>query len=154
MRRTLRSVLLIALAVLAALSHGPVRAEQGGPPAVSSDPFFGLETYRLWQGRAEAATADEPDQTPTLTIFRPQPGRANGAAVVVAPGGGYVTLAGTLEGREVADWFTSHGVTAFVLKYRIGEKSRLPVRLRMAGARFASSALMPLVSRLILPVLE
>lgn len=132
MKRLLTLVLLAPLNPLGpAQAQGQeltqVRAVIDAPAAVSSDPFLGIDSYRLWPGRAELATSDEPDQTPTLTMFRPQPGRANGTAVVVAPGGGYVALAAFLEGREVADWFTARGVTAFVLKYRVGEKSRLPV---------------------------
>nr|WP_164901851.1 alpha/beta hydrolase [Neorhizobium lilium] len=49
--------------------------------------------------------------------------------MIVAPGGGYIGVAGILEGREVADWFTSRGVTAFVLRYRVAPKFRLPVPL-------------------------
>lgn len=66
---------------------------------------------------------------PTLTLFRAQPGSENGAAVIVAPRGAYRELAGILEGREVADWFTSRGVTAFVPNYRVVAKARLPIPL-------------------------
>jgi acetyl esterase/lipase len=61
--------------------------------------------------------------------LRPQPGRENGSAVIVLPGGAYVGLASILEGREVADWFTARGFTAFVLRYRLGKKYLLPVPL-------------------------
>ena len=57
--------------------------------------------------------------SPTLTLFRPAPERANGAVVVVCPGGGYSILAWNLEGTEVAEWLNSIGVTAVVLKYRV-----------------------------------
>lgn len=57
--------------------------------------------------------------TPSLTIYRPTAGKANGAAVVICPGGGYNILAWDKEGTEVAEWFNSIGVTAAVLKYRI-----------------------------------
>lgn len=93
-----------------------------------------IETIRLWSGRAPSATADTAEQTPTMTIFRPQKGQENGAAVVIAPGGGYIELAGNIEGRQVADWFASRGVTAFVLKYRIRQTARLPIPL-LDGAR-------------------
>lgn len=56
--------------------------------------------------------------TPTLEIFRPAPGTANGAAVIVAPGGGFVTLDYDNEGTQVARRLAQQGVTAFVLKYR------------------------------------
>ncbi|MDX2186353.1 MAG: alpha/beta hydrolase [Opitutaceae bacterium] len=55
---------------------------------------------------------------PTLTVFRPAPGKANGCAVVISPGGGYWLLAFVKEGTEIAEWFAERGVTAFVLKYR------------------------------------
>ncbi len=56
---------------------------------------------------------------PTLTVFRPAPDRATGTAVIVCPGGGYNILAFNKEGTEVAEWFNSLGVTAFLLKYRV-----------------------------------
>lgn len=125
---------LMVLTVIAAMiTAGPAQARTGSsavlaaPVPASSDPFLGTATYRLWTGRAPGATSDGADETPTVTVFRPQEGRANGAAVVVAPGGGYIGLAAILEGREVADWFTARGVTAFVLKYRVGPKARLPI---------------------------
>lgn len=55
-------------------------------------------------------------------------------AGAVRAGGGYVALAGNLEGRQVADWFTARGVTAFVLRDRYGATARLPVPL-FDGAR-------------------
>lgn len=57
--------------------------------------------------------------TPTLEIFLPEKGKANGTAVVICPGGGYGTLLLTREGRDVARVFNQLGVTAFVLKYRL-----------------------------------
>jgi len=56
---------------------------------------------------------------PTLTVFRPEAGKGNGTAVVVAPGGAFMMLAWDYEGTEVAKWLASKGVTAFVLKYRL-----------------------------------
>lgn len=56
---------------------------------------------------------------PTLTPILPAPGTATGAAVIVAPGGGFVTLAIDHEGYAVAHWLAAHGIAAFVLKYRL-----------------------------------
>ena len=50
--------------------------------------------------------------------------KSNGAAVVVAPGGGFSILAIEHEGRDVARWLNERGVTAFVLRYRVGLESR------------------------------
>ncbi|MCB0600131.1 MAG: alpha/beta hydrolase fold domain-containing protein [Saprospiraceae bacterium] len=56
---------------------------------------------------------------PTLTVFKANPDRATGAAVVVCPGGGFQTLSIDSEGNDVAKWLAWRGVTAFVLKYRL-----------------------------------
>lgn len=60
--------------------------------------------------------------TPTLTAYLPEPGRATGTGVVIAPGGYFVALAVSQEGSDVARWLQERGVAAFVLKYRIVEK--------------------------------
>lgn len=57
--------------------------------------------------------------TATLTPFFPKPGKANGAAVIVAPGGGFRWLSMGNEGWEVAEALAAQGITAFVLKYRL-----------------------------------
>ena len=57
---------------------------------------------------------------PTLTVFRPAPGKANGTAMVVAPGGAFHFLMVDHEGYDMARWLTERGITAFVLKYRLG----------------------------------
>jgi acetyl esterase/lipase len=56
---------------------------------------------------------------PSLTPFLPPPGKANGAAVVVAPGGGFVMLSWESEGTRVAQRLADLGYAAFVLKYRL-----------------------------------
>jgi acetyl esterase/lipase len=54
---------------------------------------------------------------PTMTIYKPK-GENTGAAMLVLPGGGYAAVAMDLEGAEICDWITQHGVTCVVLKYR------------------------------------
>lgn len=56
---------------------------------------------------------------PTLTLYPAPESSANGAAVVICPGGGYNILAWDLEGTEIAGWLNSIGVTAVILKYRV-----------------------------------
>lgn len=56
---------------------------------------------------------------PTLTPVFPKPGKATGAAVVVAPGGAFMMLAMDHEGWAVARALADRGITAFVLKYRL-----------------------------------
>jgi acetyl esterase/lipase len=55
----------------------------------------------------------------TLTPFLPKPGKANGAAVIVAPGGGFRWLSMGNEGWEVAQALSDRGIAAFILKYRL-----------------------------------
>jgi acetyl esterase/lipase len=55
----------------------------------------------------------------TITPFLPKPGKANGAAVIVAPGGGFRWLSLGNEGWEVAQALADQGIAAFVLKYRL-----------------------------------
>jgi acetyl esterase/lipase len=57
--------------------------------------------------------------TATLTPFLPDPDQANGAAVIVAPGGGFRWLSMGNEGWEVAEELANQGIAAFVLKYRL-----------------------------------
>jgi acetyl esterase/lipase len=57
----------------------------------------------------------------TLTPFLPDPAKATGAAVVVAPGGGFTTLSMQNEGWDVARALAAKGVAAFVLKYRLNQ---------------------------------
>lgn len=55
---------------------------------------------------------------PTLTVYAPPAGRANGTGVIYAAGGGYVRVAIGPNGGEITRWLNSLGVTVFVLKYR------------------------------------
>src|SRR6188508_205905 len=56
---------------------------------------------------------------PTLTVFQPEAGKANGTAVIIAPGGAFHALSIDSEGYDVAKWLAQKGVTCFVLKYRL-----------------------------------
>ena len=56
---------------------------------------------------------------PTLTPFLPEKGNANGAAILIFPGGGYLALATGHEGVDIAREFNKIGITAFVVKYRL-----------------------------------
>ena len=56
---------------------------------------------------------------PDLTVYLPAREKASGAAIVVAPGGGYVHLAIDKEGHDIGRWLASRGVAGIVLKYRL-----------------------------------
>ena len=86
----------------------------------------------LWPAGAPGAIGNEPRDIPTLTPYLPAKEKASGAAVIVCPGGGYQHLADH-EGRPVAEWLNSIGITAFVLKYRLGPRYHHPAPLQDAA---------------------
>jgi len=80
----------------------------------------------------------------TLTPFLPDPAKANGTAVIVAPGGGFMTLSMENEGWDVAKALNARGVAAFVLKYRLRQTpADLPGFERSLQQMFASVARSP-----------
>ncbi len=109
-------------------------------PVFSWEPSSGHTQMPIWPGAvpdaqsvtgAEVDTVDKGDliagrpmisvtnvSRPTITVYSPK-GKNTRVAVVVFPGGGYKILAIDLEGTEIADWLTSKGITAVLLKYRV-----------------------------------
>lgn len=77
-----------------------------------------FKTIHLWEKGAPGAPPTNPQDEPELYVKLPT-APSNGTSVIILPGGGYGALAMTYEGLDVADWFGSFGVTAFVLKYRM-----------------------------------
>ncbi|HLP08936.1 MAG TPA: alpha/beta hydrolase [Opitutaceae bacterium] len=63
---------------------------------------------------------------PSLTVFPAPAAKANGCAVIVAPGGGYRELVFHAEGEQVAEFLNPLGVTVFVLKYRLPQQEGSP----------------------------
>ncbi len=59
---------------------------------------------------------------PTITPYLPDPAKATGTAVLIAPGGGHRVLCLGHEGYALAQWFADHGIAAFVLKYRLSKE--------------------------------
>jgi acetyl esterase/lipase len=86
------------------------------------------KTELLWPNGAPGAQGTADEDKPTLTYYAPKRAK-NGTAVVVCPGGGYRTLAMDHEGAQVATWLNSLGITAFVLKYRLGPKYHHPAEM-------------------------
>jgi acetyl esterase/lipase len=90
------------------------------------------EFHLLWPNGAPGALGDEPVDKPKITVYLAPADRATGAAVVVCPGGGYQVVAADHEGKQIAEWLNSLGVSAFVLQYRLGQRYRHPAPLQDA----------------------
>jgi hypothetical protein len=73
----------------------------------------------LWPNGAPGATGNSNEDKPAVIPFIPEPSKQNGAAVLVVPGGGFTIRAVDHEGVLVAQWFKDHGITAFLLRYRL-----------------------------------
>ncbi|MFM5930523.1 MAG: alpha/beta hydrolase [Novosphingobium sp.] len=123
-----------ALAVLA-LSAQPLAAQPAGmpmPKAMAAPaepgaiPLYGDKTpgsvaTEIWSSMGIGNAGVRNITRPTLTPVLPKPGKANGTAVIVAPGGAFMMLAMEHEGWKVARALADRGITAFVLKYRLIE---------------------------------
>ena len=119
-------LLRITLACLALASSLCAQAPAAKPQL---NMFAEPQTIPLWENGAPGALGTADADEPTLTIYlalRPSDTRT---AVIVFPGGSYGMLASNHEGRQVANWFNALGVTAFVLKYRLGPRYHHPIEL-------------------------
>jgi acetyl esterase/lipase len=92
-------------------------------PPGENGPIDEEKTTKLSDGRTTGLTNVS---KPTITVYRPEPGRAHGLAIVVCPGGGYNLLAWDHEGEQVAAWLKDLGVTAVLLKYRVPRRPGTP----------------------------
>lgn len=109
-----------ASALAQAAITGPARAPEGSvaiPVYGAANP--GTPADELESRFLEQETVLRNVTYPTLTPVLPAPGTANGTAVIVAPGGGFMMLAMQNEGWRIAQALADRGVTAFVLKYRL-----------------------------------
>jgi acetyl esterase/lipase len=98
----------------------------GSAAAAPRDPIV------LWPDGAPGAVGKEAIDIPTLQPYVPDKPTPTGTSVIVCPGGGYQNLAMDHEGKQVAEFFNSLGVTAFVLKYRLGPRYHHPAMIQDA----------------------
>ncbi|CCA90032.1 alpha/beta hydrolase [Novosphingobium sp. PP1Y] len=109
----------------------------GALPVLAATP----EEIHLWPGKAPGTEKwTQPEQVagqpgrrritnvsdPTVTVYLPEAGKANGTAIIVAPGGGMRALNIDAGGTSVAEWLSARGYTALVLKYRIRQQAPGP----------------------------
>ncbi len=90
------------------------------------------KTELLWPNGAPGAAGNEESDKPSITIWPADPAKATGTAVVVCPGGGYGNLAMDHEGKQIAEYLNNLGISAFVLKYRLGPRYHHPAPLQDA----------------------
>ncbi|MEQ1903066.1 MAG: alpha/beta hydrolase [Pirellulaceae bacterium] len=100
--------------ILRLLLIGIIVAWAGTPAHAFQEP----KTELLWPAGAPGATGSEDKDKPKLILYLASEKDANGAAVVICPGGGYGGLAMGHEGHEIAKWFNEQGVSAFICDYR------------------------------------
>ncbi|WP_010185899.1 alpha/beta hydrolase [Sphingomonas sp. PAMC 26605] len=141
---------LTALLVAALLATPPAQAQDARMLPMAAPPEPGA--IALHTGGVQGSAAPEAwfrqygvamtrnVSTATLTPFLPDPARASGAAVIVAPGGGFLMLSMENEGWRVARALADHGIAAFVLKYRLKPTpAGMPQFEQAVTAMFASA---------------
>jgi len=113
-RLVLACVTLLCACLLVRAQTSTVKVWPDGPPGAKADPSYREETL-MDQGKPRVARVTDP----VLLVYLPAPEKANGAAVVICPGGGYIRLAIDHEGYDIAVWLNEMGVAGIILKYRL-----------------------------------
>jgi len=114
MRQQQLLLLTLAAASLASAAEAPVTI-----PLYPDRTFTGQEKVEERGTNGVRDRAFSQAIRPDLTVYLPPREKASGAAIVIAPGGGYVRLAIDKEGHDVARWLASRGIAGIVLKYRL-----------------------------------
>jgi acetyl esterase/lipase len=141
---------LAAACALAARAHAqndkmtPVPIpEQPNAIELGTGPLPGATAKESWHSQYGSLFARNVTVA-TLTPYLPDPSNASGAAVVVAPGGGFRTLSMENEGSNVAKALAAKGVAAFVLKYRLVQTpADMPGFERSMNRMFSGAAARP-----------
>ena len=131
--KNMRKTISFGLASLGLLAAATAGAQHPPTPAM---PYASRQVIPLWDGQIPGtvnpaeheSTVEVPGRgihivrnvtVPTLTVFPAKSANRTKTAVIIAPGGGFRVLAIDEEGYPVAEWFSQHGITAIVLKYRL-----------------------------------
>lgn len=77
------------------------------------------ERIALWPGKAPIGDGTFEESTEELEVFLPPTDKANGAAIVLCPGGGYIRHVTEKEGYPIAQWLNEHGIACIILEYRL-----------------------------------
>ena len=87
------------------------------------------QTILLWPDGAPGALGSADEDKPALTIYPVPSADKVPTGVIVCPGGSYAALSSVKEGSDVALWLNRLGISAFVLRYRLGMKYHHPAEL-------------------------
>jgi acetyl esterase/lipase len=111
----LRALCLFLLAATFASAQEVIPLYPGTPPGSTPENYPEKAYFsKVWNTEVVANVTK-----PTLTVVKPAPELANGTAIVICPGGGFMALSINSEGFDVAKYLAAKGVTSFVLKYRL-----------------------------------
>jgi acetyl esterase/lipase len=129
MRKTLVHCFATAMLALASVQPATALDDKMTPIAIPAQPAAiplktgplpGATVKETWHSQFGSSFARNVTEA-TLTPFLPDAAKATGAAVIVAPGGGFRTLSMQNEGWDVAKALAARGIAAFVLKYRLNQ---------------------------------
>lgn len=109
---------------------------------LNTGPLPGATAPESWHRQYQRVFARNVTEA-TLTPFLADPAIATGAAVIVAPGGGFRTLSMENEGWDVARALAERGVSAFVLKYRLNQTPASMAEFEMVPPPAAATAEQP-----------
>jgi acetyl esterase/lipase len=117
----------------AGCSSAVATAAASAAPTLTKPPTGFTKTIVLWPAGAPGALGTSDADVPKLFVY-PAAGAGPHTGVIVMPGGGYTHLVMEKEGAVEARWLNEHGVTAFVLEYRLGPRYHFPSPM-LDGAR-------------------
>ncbi|MEO7215769.1 alpha/beta hydrolase [Mucilaginibacter sp.] len=106
---------LITVITVQAQRQPPIKLWPNGAPG--SNPNGGEEIIRIDPGGGEQVVSNVHE--PSITPYFPKAGKATGISIVIAPGGAHRELWMDHEGYNIAQELADHGITVFILKYRL-----------------------------------
>jgi acetyl esterase/lipase len=147
-----KSFVVLSLIAACAMTAASAQESNNGKPEQLATSAIAPKVINIWPGVApgseqwkqkEATIHMGPTEsivnvtTPTLTAYLPDPAKATGTAVIIAPGGGFLFQG---PNKDVAEWLAARGIAAFDLKYRTAQiEGETEAQLGQAGgARFGA----------------
>jgi|TARA_B110000263_G_scaffold152378_1_gene132260 acetyl esterase/lipase len=109
---TLKKTLAICLLLLLLMGCGSGSLEAQDNPTPTA-------RVALWSGKAPIGGGKYEDCNLELEVFLPPADMANGTAIVLCPGGGYIRHVTDREGYPIAQWLSEHGIATIILEYRL-----------------------------------